>query len=85
MLQSLVTDWLVSFPEPRKCLRKTEISDAQGQPRGNQAAFSNFGATRRLSVGIEDAEDLIADLDHALKAGAVSLLDPTPRVTLGLF
>ena len=37
-------------------------------PAGDRAARGLTGGLVRLSVGIEDVEDIIADLDQALKA-----------------
>jgi len=52
------------------------VAPAMQQPRGftaQQLQWSDIGpGTTRLSIGLEDAEDLIADLDQALQAASPS-------------
>jgi cystathionine beta-lyase/cystathionine gamma-synthase len=52
------------------------IAPAMQQPRGftdEQRAWSDIGAgTVRLSIGIEDADDLVADLEQALAASQLA-------------
>jgi cystathionine beta-lyase/cystathionine gamma-synthase len=45
------------------------IASHRAMPREDRYRVGITDGVVRLSVGIEDADDIIADLDHALSAG----------------
>jgi O-acetylhomoserine (thiol)-lyase len=59
-------DFMVNVGDAKSLIVHPATSTHFGQPEERQFAAGVYEDTIRLSVGIEDAEDLIADLDGAL-------------------
>ncbi|MDR1246230.1 MAG: aminotransferase class I/II-fold pyridoxal phosphate-dependent enzyme [Clostridiales Family XIII bacterium] len=61
-------DFMVNVGDARSLIVHAATSTHFGQPVSVQEAAGVFEDTLRISVGIEDIEDLITDLDRALRA-----------------
>jgi O-acetylhomoserine (thiol)-lyase len=61
-------DFMVNVGDAKSLIVHPATSTHFGQPEEVQRAAGVFDDMLRISVGIEDIEDLIADLDRALRA-----------------
>ena len=62
-----IFDYMVNVGDAKSLIVHPASSTHYGHPADEQEAAGVYPDTLRLSVGIEDAEDLIADLTQALK------------------
>ncbi len=59
-------DFLVNVGDAKSLIVHPSTSTHFGQPKEQKEKAGVFDDTLRLSIGIEEAEDLIADLKYAL-------------------
>jgi O-acetylhomoserine (thiol)-lyase len=62
-----ILDYMVNVGDAKSLIVHCATSTHYGQPQDVQEAAGVYGDTLRISVGIEDPEDLIADLAQALE------------------
>jgi O-acetylhomoserine (thiol)-lyase len=63
-----IFDYMVNVGDAKSLIVHSATSTHFGQTRQEREKAGVYEDTLRLSVGIEDAEDLIADLKQALNA-----------------